>query len=171
MLFRVSESHARTLVRAGALARRRRLLAAAMGGLVLALASTGQGWESAKPSESGPQPSAKANWRMREGSDLVDQAGYFEISGDRIVFIVDPSGARLVGLENLGLERIANTLANDPGRLQWRVTGVVTEYRGTNFLLVSRAILRTVDDRHIEVPPPSAEKASANRPESHATAN
>jgi len=46
-----------------------------------------------------------------------------------------------VGLENLNLERIARAVADNPVTLEWKVTGTITEYRGANFLLVTRATL------------------------------
>ena len=47
-----------------------------------------------------------------------------------------------VGLENLNLQRIARTIADNPVPLQWSVTGTITEYRGANFLFVRRAVLK-----------------------------
>ena len=56
-------------------------------------------------------------------------------------FLADGKG-RLVGLENLTLQRIAQVIADSPERLRWTVTGTITEYRGANYLLVRRAILK-----------------------------
>ena len=115
--------------------------------MVLAFVPVSQGWEGPKPVAQESPPPLQGARRVREGTELVDQVGRFEIVGDRIVFVTDGGGVRLVGLENLGLERIARTLANDPGPLQWKVTGIVTEYRGTNFVLIHRAILKTGGER------------------------
>lgn len=81
-----------------------------------------------------PQP------RAREGTDLVDQPGSFQIVGERVVFVTEKNSQRFVALENLNLERIARTLASHPYPLQWRVSGKITEFRGNNFILVERAI-------------------------------
>jgi len=73
--------------------------------------------------------------------------GRFEIVGDRTVFVTDGGALRLIALENLGLERITRTLANAPGPLEWKVTGTVTEYRGKNFVLVHRALVKGAGER------------------------
>lgn len=81
--------------------------------------------------------------RLREGSELVDQLGHFEPAGERLVFVAAPPGVRLVALENLNLERIWRAMAGSPGRLDWLVSGTVTEYRGTRYFLVERAVVTT----------------------------
>ena len=73
----------------------------------------------------------------------MDQTGQFRISGGRVVFLTADGQRRLVGLENLNLERIAKTVAETPQPLDWDVTGTITEYRGANFLLIHRAVLRS----------------------------
>ncbi len=88
-------------------------------------------------------PPPQANLRVREGTEIVDQLGYFQISGDRVVFFTADGQRRFAGLENLQLERIARVVADTPQPLQWGVTGTITEYRGANFLLVRRAILKS----------------------------
>lgn len=85
----------------------------------------------------------QANLRVREGTEVVDQTGHFRISGGRVVFFTADGQRRLVGLENLNLERIARTVAETPQTLEWDVTGTITEYRGANFLLIQRAVLRS----------------------------
>ncbi len=80
--------------------------------------------------------------RAREGTELVDQVGTFQVLGERVVFVAERNSQRLVALENLNLERIARTLASHPYPLQWKVSGKVTEFRGNNFILVERAIGR-----------------------------
>jgi len=81
--------------------------------------------------------------RIREGTEIADQIGYFKLVGGRLVFFTGKDGQGFVGLENLNLERIARDVANHPEPLPWRVTGTVTEFRGNNFLLVERAILKS----------------------------
>jgi hypothetical protein len=53
------------------------------------------------------------------------------------------SGVRYGGLENLNLERVASVINENPEQLQWSVSGTITEYRGANYLLVSRATLKS----------------------------
>jgi len=81
--------------------------------------------------------------RFREGNELVDQVGHFESAGERLVFVAEPGGERLVALENLNLERVARAVAGYPGQLDWLIAGTVTEYRGTCFLLIERAVVKT----------------------------
>ena len=122
-------------------------VALALVAMVLAFAPSGQGWEGPKPAAQKSPPPLQGSRRAREGTELVDQVGRFETAGDRIVFVTERGTVRLIGLENLSLERIARTLANDPGPLEWKVTGTVTEYRGTNFVLIHRAMLKSVGER------------------------
>lgn len=81
--------------------------------------------------------------QIREGTEIVDQLGYFRMTGDRVTFFTDDGEGRFVGLENLNLERVARTIADNPQRLQWAVTGTIAEYRGANFLFVHRAVLKS----------------------------
>ena len=81
--------------------------------------------------------------RVREGTELTDLLGYFTITGSRVTFIAAESGNRFAGLENLNLERISKTISKAPKQMDWEVSGEVTEYRGANYLLVRRAILKT----------------------------
>jgi len=79
--------------------------------------------------------------RIRQGARLVDQLGYFRTIGNRVTFFA-ADGRRLVALENLLLERIARTIADDPDRLNWSVTGTITEFCGANYLLIGRAVVQ-----------------------------
>jgi hypothetical protein len=80
---------------------------------------------------------------MREGTELVDQPGAFMLAGDRLVFVSVASKRRLIGLENLNLERISRTIADNPESVNWMISGTVTEYRGANYVFVRRAILKS----------------------------
>lgn len=84
--------------------------------------------------------------RVREGTKLTNQAGFFRLTGDRLTFYT-PDGQRFGGLENLGLERVAKMVAESPDPLEWSVCGTVTEYQGANFLLVSRVELKSRQGR------------------------
>jgi len=120
--------------------------------LLLGTALTGAPASSATGEHTPPTPPVANNGnstppleslRAREGTEIVDQLGHFQNSGDRVVFSTADGKRRYIGLENLNLERIARTIANSPQTLQWGVTGTITEYRGTNFLLIHRAILKS----------------------------
>ncbi len=81
--------------------------------------------------------------RLREGTELVDQPGFFRMTGDRVTFYTDIGSGRFMSLENLNLERIARIITDNPQQLEWEVTGTITEYQGTNYLLIRRAVLRS----------------------------
>lgn len=83
-----------------------------------------------------------ANLR-REGTQLREERGRFEFSGDRIAFITSETKTRFLGLENLNLQRIAQISGGSAESLEWTVSGVITEFQGTNFLLVTRATRAT----------------------------
>jgi hypothetical protein len=87
-----------------------------------------------------------AEERAREGTRLVRQLGKFKTTGDRLTFQLAESDRQYLGLENLALERIGKLLLDrqeQADKLQWEVTGVFTEYRGTNYLLVTHAVLKS----------------------------
>jgi hypothetical protein len=82
--------------------------------------------------------------RLREGTNLNDENGYFREDGDSAVF-VNEDGLQLAGLPNLNLERIVRVLkGNDEARnVRWIVSGTVTEFNGRNYLLISRAVYKS----------------------------
>lgn len=80
---------------------------------------------------------------LREGTEIVDQLGYFRLTGDRVTFFSDDGKYRFVALENLNLERIARVITDNPEQLQWGISGTMTECRGANFIFVRRAALRS----------------------------
>ena len=77
--------------------------------------------------------------RMREGDELVELTGQFGMSGERIVFIPAKGQQRFIALENLPLERVAKAIDGNPAPLQWIVSGRVSEYRGSYYILLTRA--------------------------------
>ena len=84
--------------------------------------------------------------RLREGTVISDQDGYFKLTGDRLTFYF--SDERRFGcLENLNLERVAKVVGENPDALQWIVSGTITEFQGSNYLLISRAVLRSKSQR------------------------
>ena len=80
--------------------------------------------------------------RLREGTLLAQETAVFTISGDRIMVQLAQYPEPLRVLENLALERVWKMIDESRGR-QWSVSGMITEYRGQNFLLLSRAVLRS----------------------------
>jgi hypothetical protein len=73
---------------------------------------------------------------------LKNLAGTFKVAGDRITFCPRDQETALLVLENLALERVGGMLESVGGRL-WSVSGTVTEYRGRNYLLIDRAVVRS----------------------------
>lgn len=85
----------------------------------------------------------KLKVRQREGAKLTDRRGRFERRGDRYVFLGEEGGAHYVVVENLMLERVANMLDDGAGgELLWNVSGVITEFRGANYLVLQRAVVK-----------------------------
>lgn len=78
--------------------------------------------------------------RLREGVTLVNQIGELRYHGDGVAFYPDGETHSLQLLENLALERVSHDL--DQSHRKWSVTGIVTEYKGSNFLLLQRAVLK-----------------------------
>jgi hypothetical protein len=94
-----------------------------------------------READDGPQ-------RMREGSRLNDVAGHFDFAGDRIAFFPADGKESFRVLENLALERVSRILGESRTKPQWTVSGTITEYRGLNYLLVTRATIQST-------PPPT----------------
>jgi len=87
--------------------------------------------------------------RLREGTLISNQDGFFREDGDGATFMAD-TGMEFGALPNLNLERVVRLLksADDPDSIRWSVNGKVTEFAGRNYLLVSRAVYKSVS------PPP-----------------
>ena len=114
-------------------------------GTLAAAAALAMAPSAERPSSPGPFPPAPKRQpvhRLREGAEVVDQLGRFQFADDRLVFVAEPANQRFVALENLNLERILRAVADRPAQSQWKVSGTVTECRGTNFILIRRAMLR-----------------------------
>ena len=78
--------------------------------------------------------------QLREGMKLVNKVGKLREAGGRVLFYPDGDKRSLQLLENLALERVLDDL--DQPQRNWSVAGVVTEYRGGNYLLLHRAVLK-----------------------------
>jgi hypothetical protein len=79
--------------------------------------------------------------QLREGSELLDERGYFKQVRDRLMFLTADGKRQMVTLENLALERVQRSVSDNPTQQDWIVWGTVTEFRGVNYLLLRRAIL------------------------------
>lgn len=83
-----------------------------------------------------------AGGRWREGSKLVDVAGQFKTSGERVAFHAADGKLQFPCLENLNSERVARIVAESPpDSLDWIVQGTLTEFRNENYLLVTQAVI------------------------------
>jgi hypothetical protein len=80
---------------------------------------------------------------LREGQS-VELVGRLELSGDRATFFPIDKQPPLRVLENLALERVTRILGESTGEHQWLVSGVITEYRGANYLLISKAVQKSL---------------------------
>jgi hypothetical protein len=89
------------------------------------------------PSASG---NTKPTERLREGTRLTDVSGTFQsIGNDNVSFSPGGNKDSFRVLENLALQRIGQVLDENRGPRQWIVSGLITEYRGSNYLLVTKA--------------------------------
>ncbi|PQO38471.1 hypothetical protein [Blastopirellula marina] len=79
--------------------------------------------------------------RLREGAEIVDEPGTFEWIGDRLSFSPEKGDHVFKILENRMMERVVQTQESSTGKLVWVVTGTITEYRGSNYLLMKHVIL------------------------------
>jgi hypothetical protein len=76
--------------------------------------------------------------RPKENEELVDQIGQFSLSGDRVAFTTTAGRHRFLVLENQSLEHVAKSLSGDSPSKPWKVSGKITEFRGTLYLLLTR---------------------------------
>lgn len=79
----------------------------------------------------------------REGTKIKDEPGRFALVGNRINFVTSP-GLQYVCLENLNLERVARIMGSTPDSVEWVISGAVTEYQGSNYLLIDRSTRKLV---------------------------
>ncbi|MCA9100595.1 MAG: hypothetical protein R3C10_10910 [Pirellulales bacterium] len=87
-------------------------------------------------------PSGETALRVREGTRFDEQSGTFTSVGERWAFTPAGTTAQLVVLENLVLDRVSRVLGESAEPAVWSVSGRVTEYRGANYLLLDRAVVR-----------------------------
>lgn len=84
----------------------------------------------------------RSSERQREGTKLTDVSGRFEFSGDRVTFHPANEREHYRVLENLALERVGQVLGETRAKHEWTISGVLTEYRGVNYLLLNKAVIR-----------------------------
>jgi len=101
----------------------------------------------AAPPAAGPSgvsrpESAEQTDRIREGAQIVDRLGHFQLTGERVTFVSQDGSGRFVVLESLSLQRVVRTITESSESLKWNVSGTATEFQGSNYLLLQRAILK-----------------------------
>jgi len=105
----------------------------------------------------------QTNNRWREGTKLVNLPGVFQLAGDRVQFTGKDGKLQLLLLENLMAERIARTVQESSEPLNWQVSGTITEYRNTNYLLALHAVALT---KHTAAAQSPADDAGGKSPDS-----
>ncbi len=129
-------------------------------------AAAADSWDSDLASEVDDPRGETSRPRMREGARLGASTGKLSRSGRRWLFeqepaTMDEASADMHGkktmaaeskhaaavepmavtryrvLENLALQRIADAITQDPNDVRWTVTGVITEFGGENWLLLT----------------------------------
>lgn len=93
-------------------------------------------------------PGAEAQNVIREGSFIVDRTGRLTKTADGQQYeftfeadgrnMKDPPVVILPNLKLMAMESAVNSTSRD---LQFRVTGMVTEYRGRNYLLLEKVVV------------------------------
>jgi hypothetical protein len=136
---------------------------------VSTLLVAGGPWIVAQEPPAVPPPAAEAQsekpaQRIREGTPLDDVSGRFKMMGDRAMFYMSDNSAKYSCLENLNLERVTNQIAENPETSEWTISGTITEYRGSNYLLLSRAIMKSRPTTAPRLKRPSAAKSAQNKP-------
>ncbi|HJN12038.1 MAG: hypothetical protein QGG09_15010 [Pirellulaceae bacterium] len=104
-------------------------------------------------SEADDSTEKKANRRTREGATLEAELGEFREAGERIRFYLRDDTTSFMALENLALDRVSRVLDESTSPRTWSVSGVITEYRSSNYLLVTRASLKARASRGTNVTP------------------
>jgi hypothetical protein len=98
---------------------------------------------SSNANAAGNSGASKANERLREGTKLVDIVGTFQSAGgDSISFSREGSKESFRVLENLALQRVSQALENNLNAKHWVVSGVITEYRSANYLILTKAVVQ-----------------------------
>jgi hypothetical protein len=84
--------------------------------------------------------------RLREGTRLIDVTGSFQAVGaDSVSFLANGNKDSYRVLENLALQRVSFSLEENRTLRQWIVSGTITEYRGANYLLLTKAVIQLSD--------------------------
>lgn len=84
------------------------------------------------------EPQSNATHILREGTKVDSQTAICRSIGDRLVLEVNDFPKQIVALENLSAQRVMEALYTDPNDRFWSITGTITEFRGSNFMLLQK---------------------------------
>ncbi len=103
-----------------------------------------------------PAGKAAVKKRIREGAALIEKRVFFRETGNRTTLYTVDENDRFVCLENLNLQRILQAIEEKPERSIWKIDGTFTEFKGENFVLITRAVVSPDDYTPPLTPKPSA---------------
>lgn len=107
--------------------------------LALAAAAHSVSWLIAGDALDSPAAASAATTQLRrEGTQLRDEPGRMIAAGGQITFRA-ADGASYISLQNLNLQRVGAIILGSPDSVEWLISGTVTEYQGSNYLLITRA--------------------------------
>jgi hypothetical protein len=102
--------------------------------------------EPSSPGSPAPTGNLKTSERLREGTRLIDVTGMLVSAGpDNVTFSPDGSRDSYRLLENLQLQRVSQVLDENRDPRKWVISGLITEYRGANYLLLTKAVVQQQD--------------------------
>ena len=94
----------------------------------------------------GYSAATKSSERLREGTKLIDVTGTFQSAGpDNISFLANGNKESFRALPNLALQRVSQSLEENRALRQWTISGTITEFRGANYLLITKAVIQLSD--------------------------
>jgi hypothetical protein len=102
-----------------------------------------------EPVKEGATQPAVPEAQYREGTFLVDQVGRLSHNkkGESIfIFEKDRKKQQLTLMANSNLVRMEDAAASAGSDQQFRITGMMTEYKGKNYLLVDRVVMVQAGD-------------------------
>jgi len=87
---------------------------------------------------------------LREGDKITDEIGTFSAQGDLISFESDDKRLKLKALPNLNLERVRNDSQIIEEKAPCVVSGTITEFKKSNYILISRVRKKTLKSGKID---------------------
>ena len=112
-----------------------------------------------------PAAASSAKNLAREGTKLNEVVGRFRRDGERVLFVSNDAHWSLILLENLLLERVTQVVGNAHRALDWSVSGVISEFHGSNYLLLERAVVSSTRRRGSGPRPENEPRAAASQRE------